>query len=156
VAGSTGSFVETMILTENYFITKPTFIKRNNRKILGLYPVEKLARKMTKSKHILQRPPGLTIDAETYDLHLSDKADWTIIFEIDDGSHYWITVPEFNLHKQWINRGQGSQYVIQFKYLHRDDVGKDAIISGIPESMKAIQPQNLQLSMFGGETCPII
>ena len=138
------------------FTTNPTFVKRDNRKILGLYPEEKLARKMTQAKHVLHRPPGLTIDAETYNLHLADKDDWRIIFEIDDGRRYWITVPEFNLHKQWISRGQGPQWVIQFKHLHRDDDSgpfTSSCSGGTP--FMADKPKAPQLSLWG-EACKVI
>ena len=138
-----------MLLTKDNFTTKPTFVKRNNRKILGLYHDEKLARKITQAKHILQRPPGLTIDAETYDLNLANKDGWTVIFEIDDGRRYWITVPEFDLHKQWINRGQGPQWVIEFKYLHRDDNSGPFTPSGnISKTIMPDKPKSPQLSLF--------
>ena len=146
----TGSFDKEMYLTKDNFNTKATLIKRNGRKILGLYPIEKLARKMTQAKHVLQRPPGLTIDAATYDQHLAVKDDWTIVFEIDDGRLYWISVPEFNQHKLWISRGRGPQWVIQFKYLHRD--GEDGTFthsSCIRNSMTPDKPKAPQLSLWG-------
>jgi hypothetical protein len=151
VSGSTGSFAKKMMITNTQFSTPATLVKRNRITILGLYTEEKLARKMTKSHHILQRPPGLTIDAEAYNQHLADKDDWTIIFEIDDGRRFWVTVPEFNLHKRWISRGQGDQYVIQFKYLHRDDDTSAAILSsGTGNPAQPDKPKYLQLSLFGG------
>ncbi len=140
-----------MKLSNSYFATNAILVKRNNHKILGLYPEEKLARKMTQAKHVLQRPPGLTIDAETYNQHLADKDDWRIIFEIDDGRGYWITVPEFNQRKRWINRGQGPQYVIEFKYLHHDgDTGPFTPFGGTSSAMPPVKPKSPQLSLFGG------
>jgi len=139
------------MLCNAYFTTPVTFVKMGGRKILGLYPEEKLARKMTQAKHVLKRPPGLTIDAKAYDQHLADKDDWKIIFEIDDGRRYWITVPEFNEHKKWISRGRGDQYVSQFKYLHRD--GDDGIETSSYRPPAPVKPSNLeslQLSLFGG------
>jgi hypothetical protein len=105
--------------TEFKFTTKPEFVKRNGVTILGLYPDEGLVRKMIKSHHVLRRPPGLTIDASAYASHVEGKTDWTIVFDISDGRRFWITVPEFDRHRKWINRGQGEQHCIEFKYLHR-------------------------------------
>jgi hypothetical protein len=142
-----------MIITNTNFSTKPKFVRRQGRKILGFYPEEKLARKMTQANHILQRPPGLTIDAGAYDLHIASNLDWKVIFEIDDGRSYWITVPEFNQHKLWIDRGQGPQYVIQFKHLHRDgDSGSSIDYGSTNPPIKPDKPRSSQLSLFGGET----
>ena len=141
-----------MQLIKDNFTTKPTFVKRDNRKILGLYPKEKLARKMTQANHVLQRPHGLTTDAGAYDLYIANNLDWKVIFEIDDGRSYWITVPEFNQHKLWIDRGQGPQYVIQFKYLHRDGDSVSSIdYSSACPPIKLDKPRSSQLSLFGGE-----
>jgi hypothetical protein len=141
-----------MQLLNSYFSTKPEFVRRQGRKILGLYPKEKLARKMTLSNHVLRRPPGLTIDAGAYNLHIANNLDWKVIFEIDDGRSYWITVPEFNQHKQWIDRGQGPQYVIQFKYLHRDgDNGSSIDYSSACPTINMEKPRSSQLSLFGGK-----
>ena len=107
------------------FTTKPQLIKRNGRKILGIYPQEKLARKITQVKHVVRVPqPSLTIDAVTYDRELANKLDWCIIFEIDDGRQYWITIPEFNQYKKFLDRGQGAQWRIEINRLHCD--GDDA------------------------------
>jgi hypothetical protein len=142
-----------MLLTDTYFNTNPILIKRQGRKILGLYPAEKLARKMTKASHVLRVPrPGLSIDAETYNLHLADKDDWHIIFEIDDGRRFWITVPEFNQRKHYIDRGQGKQVVIDLIDLHRDDDDGSSCVSlkdATPAPVKSSKSQ--QLSLFGGE-----
>jgi len=135
------------------FTTKPTIIKRNNRKILGLYPEEKLARKMTKANHVLRVPrPGLSIDAETYNLHLADKDDWRIIFEIDDGRRFWTNVPEFIQRKHYIDRGQGKQVVIDLVDLHRDDDSGPFTPSGSTcNPMPPEKPKAPQLSLFGGD-----
>jgi hypothetical protein len=109
------------MFAEFHFNTKPQFVKRKGVTILGLYSTEKLARKMTKSNQVLRRPPGLTIDAEAYGTNVAGKADWYMVFDISDGRRYWITVPEFDLNKKLIDRGQGQQWVIEFRYLHRDD-----------------------------------
>jgi len=141
-----------MQLTKSYFNTKPEFVRRQGRKILGLYLEEKLARKMTQTNHVLKRPPGLTIDAGAYDLHIASNLDWKVIFDIDDGRRYWITVPKFNQHKLWIDRGQGPQYVIQFKHLHREgDSGSSIDYGSANPPIKLDKPRSSQLSLFGGD-----
>jgi len=114
---------------EFHFNTKPQFVKRNNVTILGLYTEEKLARKMTKSYQVLRRPPGLTIDACAYDANVAGKDDWTIVFDISDSRRFWIPVTDFERYRKPIDRGQGQQYVIEFKYLHRDNELNDANIT---------------------------
>ncbi|MGA2367896.1 MAG: hypothetical protein ABSF74_04930 [Dehalococcoidia bacterium] len=132
-----------------HFNTKPQFIKRNRHTILGIYPKEKLARKMTKSHQVLRRPPGLTIDAEAYDANVVGKVDWTIIFDISDGRRFWIAVPEFDRYKRFIDRGQGPQLLIEFKYLHRDNELNDANITN-PVNLPD-KPETPQLAFnFGG------
>ena len=148
----TGSFIRKMSFTNTQFNTKPTLIKRSGRKILGLYPAEKLARKMTQANHVLHRPAGLTIDAGAYNLYIASNLDWKVVFEINDGRSYWISVPEFNQHKLWIDRGQGPQYVIQFKYLHLDgDSGASIDYGSACPPIKLDKPRSSQLSLFGGE-----
>jgi hypothetical protein len=124
-------------------------VKRNRHTILGLYPEEKLARKMTKSYQVLRRPPGLTVDADAYDTNVAGKADWTVVFEISDGCRYWIPVPEFERNKKFIDRGQGLQYCIEFKYLHRDGQLDNAFNDNLLN--RPAKPQSPQLAFnFGG------
>lgn len=135
------------------FITKPTLVKRNGVTILGLYPDEKLARKMTKANHVLRVPrAGLTIDAETYEKELSNKYDWSVIFEIDDGRHFCITVPEFNQRKHYIDRGQGKQVVVDLVDLHHDvDCRPLTTASNYNNFSQPAKPPSPQLCLFGGD-----
>ena len=141
-------------MVEFHFNTKSQLIKRKGHTILGLYHAEKLARKMTQAKHVLRLPrAGLTIDAETYERELANKIDWRIIFEIDDGRRFSITVPEFNQRKHYIDRGQGKQVVIDLVDLHRDDDNGPFTSSGcINNLMPPSKPKAPQLSLFGGES----
>ena len=138
---------------EFHFNTNPQFVKRNGVTILGLYANEKLARKMIKDYQVLRRPPGLTIDAEAYDANVAGKTDWSIVFDISDGRRYFITVPEFDRHKRFIDRGQGLQWLIEFKYLHRDgDDGPFTSFGSTCIAAKPDKPKAPQLTLFGGDS----
>ena len=132
------------------FNTKPEFVRRQGRKILGPYPEEKLARKMVQAGHVIRIPePSYTIDAETYDHELASRLDWNIIFDIDDGRRYWIAVPEFNQRKVFLDRGRGPQWRIAIKYLHRDDDSGPFTYSGTSNLMPPAKPKAPQLSLWG-------
>jgi len=142
----------------DYFTTKPILIKRNNRKILGLYPEEKLVRKMVKAGHVVRIPePSFTIDAETYDREVSANLDWCIVFNVDDGRRYIISVPHFNQHKVFMNRGRGDQWRIPLKRLTRIDGwtngGSGGATDPAPLTPKPSKSSVQQISLFGGELC---
>jgi len=132
-----------------YFNTTPQLFKRNRHTILGVYPEEKLVRKMTKDSQVLRRPPGLTIDAEAYDANAAGKVDWSIVFDVADGRRYWITVLEFDRHKKFIDRGQGPQWLIEFKYLRRDGDSDHPFNDDVYDP--TVEPKTPQLAFnFGG------
>jgi len=141
-----------------YFTTSPQLIKRNRVTILGLYPEEKLVRKMVKAGHVVRIPePSFTIDAETYDREVSVNLEWRIIFCVDDGRRYLISVPDFNQYKSYMNRGRGDQWRIPLKRLTRIDgwanSGSGGATDPATSTTKPSKSSVLQLSMFGGELC---
>jgi len=110
-----------------------------------------------KAGHVVRIPePSFTIDAETYDREVSSNLDWCIVFDVDDGRRYIISVPHFNQHKVFMNRGRGDQWRIPLKRLTRIDgwvnSGSGGAIDPVPSTPNPSKSSVLQISMFGGES----
>lgn len=106
---------------------------------------------MTKSTQTLRKPAGLTIDKTLYD-QLRGQADY-VYFEISDGRNYYIETALLDQIVTIINRGQGVQLAIRYKYLHHlNENGNDEDDRHTYDTLKSpYSPKTPQLAFNFGD-----
>lgn len=91
-------------------------ILRNKRdgKVYGSIDNRTLHKRVYRSKHFLQKPPAIAIDAELYDTY-RDEIDRIEILDLETDTVYCLTKTEFELYRFELDRGYGRQYAVHLR-----------------------------------------
>lgn len=89
------------------------YLTLSDGRIFGTLDTERrlLTRKAHSTKHFLQRPPAIALDAVSYDAHRS-QFDAIVIYDLDTGREYRIDARSFDAYRFEVDRGYGRQYAV--------------------------------------------
>lgn len=77
------------------------------------------------SKHFLQIPPAIAVDADLYDRY-RDKFDVLEVEDMETGRVYRVSATRFDYFRFVIDRGHGRQYALPLSRWARDDSSVEA------------------------------
>jgi len=87
-------------------------VKLPNGKTIGRIEGNRFRKQIAGSRHMLQRPPAIAIDAEAYEQQIRPKVEFLEVVDTETGTVYQVSVGRFDQLKKPIDRGWGRQYYL--------------------------------------------
>lgn len=87
---------------------------KRDGKVYGSIDNRTLHKRVYGSRHFLQKPPAIAIDAELYDSFCNDF-DRIEVLDMETDTVYHLTKTDFELYRFELDRGYGRQYAVHIR-----------------------------------------